>query len=249
MLLLSGLKLQRRSLNLPFIKIKFSLIELKCIIDLILRESDLNEVLQTDKIYTDVGKGELAKKKELEEHFKNLSYEEIIKLILDKGDIQVSEKEREMTFTNVKNEIANIIVEKTFDTDTGLKFSQQMVLQALDDANFVAKNDKSTKAQALAAIKIIQENKILTMERKFLEVKITLKENKFTSESQEEGKVFNDFKLKFLEFLQEIQCKILSKDLELKSFKILADLKPNFYRDLLTKFEDRKNFNNFRNCC
>ena len=82
-----------------------------------------------------------------------------------------------------------------------------------------------------------------------MEVKITLKENKFTSESQEEGKVFNDFKLKFLEFLQEIQCKILSKDLELKSFKILADLKPNFYRDLLTKFEDRKNFNNFRNCC
>ena len=65
---------------------------------------------------------------------------------------------------------------------------------------------ETTTGTSLA--KIIQENKILTMERKFLEVKITLKENKFTSESQEEGKVFNDFKLKFLasESTLSFQC-------------------------------------------
>lgn len=232
-----------------FIKIKFNPTEPKCIIFLICRENDLNEVLQTDKIYTDVGKGELAKKKELEEHFKNMTYEEITKLILDKGEIQVSEKEREMSFSNVKNEIANIIVEKTFDLDTGLKFSQQMVVQALDDCCFVAKSDKSTKAQALLAIKVIQERKILKMERKFLEVQMTIKENKFSNQTEEEAKIFSEFKTKFFEFLNEIECKILTQDLELKTFKILADMKPNYYRDLLTKFEDRNNFYKIRYCC
>ncbi len=205
---------------------------------MIFRETDLNEVLQTDKIYTDVNKGELAKKKELEEHFKTMSYEEIIKLILDKGEIQVSEKEREHNFTNVRNEIANIIVEKTFDVDTGLKFPQQMILQAMDDINFVAKNDKPTKVQALAAIKLIQDKKILNLERKFLEVQITVKENRFKNDTDEERKNFEETRQKLLDFLKEIECKSVSQSIEFKSFKIIADLKPNYYRDLLTKCEE-----------
>jgi len=166
-----------------------------------------------------------------------MNYEDILRLILDKGEIQVSEKEREVNFTNTKNEIANIIVEKTFDVESGQKFSQQMVLQALDDINFVAKNDKPAKVQALAAIKQIQEKKILSMERKFLEIQITLKEKKF-SDTEEDTNTFEKFNKEFSDFLKDIECKIISQNLEIKSFKIIADLKPNYYRDLMTKFEE-----------
>ena len=185
-----------------------------------------------------MNKGELAKKKELEEHFKLMSNEEILKLILDKGEIQVSDKERDQNFTNSKNEIANIILEKTFDVDTGLKFSQEMIMHALDDLNFIFKNDKPTKSQAIAAIKLIQDKKILNMERKFLEIQITLKEKKFSAETEEEISKFNDFKKNFADFLNEIEAKILNQDQELNSFKIITDIKPNYYRDLLTKFEE-----------
>lgn len=180
----------------------------------------------------------MAKKKELEEHFKNMTYEEIIKLILDKGEIQVSEKEREHNFANVRNEIANIIVEKTFDLDTGLKFPQDMIIKALEDVNFVAKNDKPTKVQALTAIKLIQEKKVLNLERKLLELQLTLKENRFKNDNEDERKSFEDIKQKLIDFLKEIECITVTQSLEFKNFKIIADLKPNYYRDLLTKFEE-----------
>ena len=51
-------------------------------------------MLQIDKIYKNANKGELAKKEDLAHYFPKMSYEEIVKLILDKGEIQVSEKER-----------------------------------------------------------------------------------------------------------------------------------------------------------
>jgi ribosome maturation protein SDO1 len=230
--------LPKRNLSWQFTRTKFNPTEPKCKRNVKFREKDLNEVLQTDKIYTDVGKGELAKKKELDEHFKTMTNEEIIKLILDKGEIQVSGLERDQNFTNIKNEIANIIVEKTFDIDTGLKYSQQMIVQALDDVNFVAKNDKPTKAQALAAIKLIQEKKALNMERKFLEIQITIKDNKFKGETEEELLSLEEMKVKFLQFLADIESKFVSQNLEPKTFKIIADIKPNHYRDLLAKFED-----------
>lgn len=49
-------------------------------------ETDLNEVLQTDDIYSNASHGTLAKDKDLE-LFKAKSKEEIIRTILEKGDL------------------------------------------------------------------------------------------------------------------------------------------------------------------
>jgi len=194
-------------------------------------------VLQTDKIYVNVAKGELAQKKDLEEHFKGMSYQDIVKLILEKGEIQVSEKERDMNFNNMRNEIANIIVEKTFDVDTGQKFSQEMILQALNDLNFIVKSDKPVKPQAIQAIKHIQDMKILNLERKFLEVQIVLKEKFLKSDDFE--KKFPEISLNLIDYLNQIQSKLNNKAIENNNnFKIVCDIKPNFYRELQTKFED-----------
>lgn len=58
------------------------------------QETDINEVLQIDKIFTNVSKGEIAKKSDLKA-FGSLSDEEIIIEILNKGELQVSDLERE----------------------------------------------------------------------------------------------------------------------------------------------------------
>ena len=50
------------------------------------QETDINEVLQIDKIFTNVSKGEVAKKKDLK-IFGNLSEEQIIMEILNKGEL------------------------------------------------------------------------------------------------------------------------------------------------------------------
>ena len=58
------------------------------------QEDNINEVLQIDKIFTNVSKGEVAKQKDLSA-FGKLSYEEIIMEILNKGELQVSELKRD----------------------------------------------------------------------------------------------------------------------------------------------------------
>ncbi|KIH47217.1 Shwachman-Bodian-Diamond syndrome protein [Ancylostoma duodenale] len=58
-------------------------------------EKDIDEVLQTHTIFSNVSKGQLAKKDELVAAFGTEDQLEICKIILEKGDLQVSDKERQ----------------------------------------------------------------------------------------------------------------------------------------------------------
>ena len=139
------------------------------------KEQDINEVLQAKEIFTNAVKGDLVPKKVLKEVFPKMSYQDIIKLILDKGDIQTGEKEREEANSNKKNYIANIVVQKTYNTENGLPFPQDMITQALDDINFRYNEKENEKKQALKAIKELIQHKVLPIERKLMQLKIGLK--------------------------------------------------------------------------
>ena len=162
-----------------------------------------------------------------------MTYEEVVKLILDKGEIQVSEKERNLNFQNVKNDIANIIVEKTYNLENGLPFTHNVILKVLNDINFNLKESEDAKKQALKAIKLIQEKDILPIERKMMQIFITIKNQKNFSEN------FEEFKKKITDFLKSTNSEILEMNLEnQKQFKIKCNIFPNHYRDILTQYEE-----------
>ena len=69
-------------------------------------ETDLSEVLQTDRIFTNVSKGQFAKTSDLEQVFGTRDEEEVAKLILDKGTLQVSDLERSQQLENTLREVA-----------------------------------------------------------------------------------------------------------------------------------------------
>lgn len=52
---------------------------------------------------------------------------DIIKTILEKGELQVSEKEREVQLTSLQNDIVNIITEKCVHPDSQRKFSVNQI--------------------------------------------------------------------------------------------------------------------------
>ena len=60
-------------------------------------EKDIDEVLQSDTVFVNVSKGEVAKKADLLKCFEEVKgdQKEICKIILAKGDLQVSDKERQ----------------------------------------------------------------------------------------------------------------------------------------------------------
>ena len=183
----------------------------------------------------------MAKKEDLESTFPNMSYEEIFKLILDKGEIQISEKERSLNFQNTKNNIASIIVEKTYNQENGMPFPQNVILQVLDDINFQIKENEDAKKQALKAIKLISEKHILPIERKLMQIFISFKNPKSVTD-----KDFEDFKVKFQEFLKTSNTQILQINLDNpRQFNVKCNIAPNHYREFLTNYEESKNISLF----
>lgn len=167
-----------------------------------------------------------------------MAYEDVVKLILDKGEIQISEKERNLNFQNMKNYIANIIVEKTYNKDNGLPFPQTVILQVLEDINYNVNQNEDEKKQALKAIKLIQDKKILPIERKLMQIILTIKNPK-NYQDEKEFAVFNE---NILKFLKETNSAIIEKSLEsAANFKIKCNILPNHFREILTNYKDSKN--------
>jgi ribosome maturation protein SDO1 len=163
-----------------------------------------------------------------------MSYEDIIKLILDKGEIQVSDKERESNIKNTKNMVTNIIVEKTYNKDTGLPFPQSVITKVLDDYKFTINEDKDAKKQALKAIKFIQDQNILAIERNLMQILIRFKAKYYNDET-----TFKQVSEKLLDFLKETSSQILETNtIDAKQFKVKCNIYPNHYREILTDYQE-----------
>ncbi len=120
----------------------------------------------------------MAKKEDLKSLFPNMSYEDIVKLILDKGEIQISEKERNLNFQNTKNNIASIVVQKTYNKDIGMAFPENVILEVLYYINLQIKDNEDAKKQAIKAIKLIYDKNILLIERELMQIFISFKKFK-----------------------------------------------------------------------
>lgn len=72
-------------------------------------EKDIDEVLQTHSVFTNVSKGQVAKKEDLIKAFGKDDQTEICKEILSKGELQVSDKERNSQLESLFKDIATTV--------------------------------------------------------------------------------------------------------------------------------------------
>jgi len=72
-------------------------------------EKDIDEVLQTHSVFTNVSKGQVAKKEDLQKIFDTDNTTDICKHILEKGELQISDKERSAQLDASYKDIATIV--------------------------------------------------------------------------------------------------------------------------------------------
>ena len=237
---------QKLLTNVSIVKLKFdkSCFELACYPNKIQdyrnkKEKDIDEVLQSKEIYTNAIKGDLVPKKVLKEVFPKMTYQDIIKLILDKGDIQTGEKERDEGKANLKKYVSNIIVQKTYNTDNGLPFPQDIITKALDNINFKYNEKKKKKKQAMRGIKELIAHKILPIERRLMQLKLTLK--KIENENNpilENAEKLQEFNKNLLNYIKEIESEIIENDTTcVDNFNLKINIKTQYYRDILNKYD------------
>jgi ribosome maturation protein SDO1 len=120
-------------------------------------ETDLAEVLQTEYVFYMVSKGTFAKKEDLKAAFGDKTEKEICEIILRKGELQISPKERQLVYDNLYKDISTIVANKCVNPDTKTPYTATQIEREMKDLNFVLKPNKSAKSQALELIKKLKE--------------------------------------------------------------------------------------------
>src|SRR6056300_537460 len=119
-------------------------------------ETDLSEVLQTDRIFTNVSKGAFAKAKDLQKVFGTKDEEEIAKIILKQGNVQVSDKERGQQLEKTTAQVAEWISKNCVHPASDRPYTIAQIRHAMSSANFSVHPTKPLKRQYLDCVKLLQ---------------------------------------------------------------------------------------------
>ncbi|KAF2873943.1 SBDS protein C-terminal domain-containing protein [Massariosphaeria phaeospora] len=104
-------------------------------------ETSLDNVLQVEEVFLNVSKGQLASRADLDKAFgKNKTTKEIIIDILEHGEIQVAEKERNAELERTRNEVIDIVAGRLVDPKTKRVYTTGMIEKALDQLSAQSAN-------------------------------------------------------------------------------------------------------------
>jgi len=122
-------------------------------------ETNLDDVLQSPIIFTNVSKGVAAKKQDLKRSFKTTNEDEIRKTILNEGQVQVTGIERKQEYETLLKDIATIVAEKCVNPETNRALTVGLVEKAMRDIHYSVNPSQSAKKQALIVIKRLKDEK------------------------------------------------------------------------------------------
>eukprot|EP00980_Cylindrotheca_fusiformis_P009171 scaffold1996_cov127-Cylindrotheca_fusiformis.AAC.8 len=119
-------------------------------------EQDLSEVLQTDRIFTNVSKGEFCKSKDLQKVFGTKNEEDIARIILQKGQVQVSDKERSQQLEKTTAQVAEWISKNCVHPGSDRPYTISQIKHAMSQSTFSVHPTKPLKRQYLDCVKLLQ---------------------------------------------------------------------------------------------
>jgi ribosome maturation protein SDO1 len=131
-----------------------------------------DKVLQTDLIFTNSKKGNRASSKDLKTAFGTDDLNECAKLIVEKGELQVSAKERKEDTKTKKNEIIYYIHKNYIDPKSKLPHPMSRLELAIDNLKYRIDTKRLTEQQANEIIKKLQGK--LFFKKSLIEMKVSM---------------------------------------------------------------------------
>ncbi|KAL3339796.1 hypothetical protein AABB24_028417 [Solanum stoloniferum] len=177
-------------------------------------EKDVDEVLQSHTVYTNVSKGVLAKSKDLIRAFGTDDQTKICLEILDKGELQVAGKERESQLSSQFRDIATIVMQKTINPETQHPYTISMIERLMHEIHFAVDPNSSSKKQALEVIRELQKH--YPIKRAPMRLRIHVPE-------QSSPSVLDKFK--------EWNASIVSREESGSQHSIICEIEPSLFRD------------------
>ncbi|KAL7455330.1 hypothetical protein ACHAWC_006867 [Mediolabrus comicus] len=137
-------------------------------------ETDLSEVLQTERVFTNVSKGQFANTKILKKCFDTSNEEMVCRFILDNGDVQVSDQERAAQLESTVREVATMVAEKCVHPISRRPYTTTQIRDAMKSVGFMVHPTRNIKQQFLDCVRLLQEKQVLDIERAKMKLAIVL---------------------------------------------------------------------------
>uniref|UniRef100_A0A7S2JFG7 SBDS family rRNA metabolism protein n=1 Tax=Haptolina brevifila TaxID=156173 RepID=A0A7S2JFG7_9EUKA len=140
-------------------------------------EKDIDEVLQVHTIYSNVDKGILAKSEDMVEAFGTDNEDVVCIEVLNRGEFQVSEEERQMMVDTLFKDVASRVADMCVDPETRLPYPVTTIERAMRETlHFAPATNRSAKMQALQVIRQLESVDVLPIVRAKMHLRVLIPE-------------------------------------------------------------------------
>jgi len=132
----------------------------------------ISEVLVTDTIFTDAGKGLRASEDKLQKAFGTMDPIKIAEIILKRGTLQLTTEQRRQLVEDKRKQIVSFISRQCVDPKTNLPHPPLRIEQAMEQIHFSMDPFKDAEEQAREIIKLLRPILPLKVEQVSVAVRI-----------------------------------------------------------------------------
>jgi ribosome maturation protein SDO1 len=135
------------------------------------RKPDLKNMLVAEEIYADAKKGERAKATDVEKVFGTTDVMEVLKFIMEKGEVQLTTEQRRKKVEEKRKQIVAILLREAIDPRTKAPHTQIRIENAMEEARVHIEPFKDPREQLEVVVAALRP--ILPM--KFEKIKVAVK--------------------------------------------------------------------------
>ncbi|MCD4739870.1 ribosome assembly factor SBDS [archaeon] len=135
------------------------------------KDLNIDEILASDEIYKDTSKAEKASEEVMKESFGTLDYREISKIIIQKGEIQLTTDQRKKLQEEKRKQIIDMIARGAIDPRTNAPHPPARIERAMEEAKVHVDPFKSTERQVESTVDALREK----LPIKFAKARIAIK--------------------------------------------------------------------------
>ena len=121
---------------------------------------------------------QVAKKEDLDKCYGTTNATEICKEILAKGELQVSDKERQAQREALFKDVATNVAEKCVNPETKRPYPVSMIDKAMKECHIAIKPNKSAKQQALEVVPKLREKLPLARAQMRFQIVVPVRDSK-----------------------------------------------------------------------
>ncbi len=136
------------------------------------RNVELSQVIAIDEVYSDSSKGLRASSEKLQKHFNTINHAEAAKIVLEKGELQLTTEQRRKMMEDKRKQIISIIARNYIDPRTGLPHPPTRIQQALQEVRVSIDPFKEAQEQTKMVVDQLRTIVPLKSEKMKLRVKV-----------------------------------------------------------------------------